>query len=101
MTGESAAVAAAATAAAVPTVKEAKLLGEQLQHDPVRNANNAVRLLQCLQQPLQEVRHQLGQQAWWLLLNMPWCVLTPTCPTHILLLKKSVHTWQSVSTSVC
>jgi hypothetical protein len=48
---------APAAAAAVLTVKEAKLLGEQLQHDPVPNANNAARLLQCLQQPLQEVRH--------------------------------------------
>jgi hypothetical protein len=58
----------AAAAAAVPNAKEAKLLGEQLQHDPVRNANNAVRLLQCLQQPLQEVSHDLAVLAWWLLM---------------------------------
>jgi hypothetical protein len=53
---------AAAAAAAVPNAREAKLLGEQLQHDPVRNVNNAVRLLQCLQPPLQEV--SLAVLAW-------------------------------------
>lgn len=46
---------AAAAAPAALTAKQAKLFGEQLQHDPMRHANNAVVLLQCLQEPLQEV----------------------------------------------
>ncbi|KAF6236639.1 hypothetical protein COO60DRAFT_1653316, partial [Scenedesmus sp. NREL 46B-D3] len=52
------------TAAAVPTAKEAKLLGEQLQHDPVRNANSAMdpAARSSIQEQQQQQQQQLQQQ---------------------------------------
>lgn len=39
----------------VPSAKDARLLGDQLHQDPVKYANNAAKLLACLQDPIQEV----------------------------------------------
>lgn len=40
----------------VPSAKDARLLGDQLQQDPVKYANNVPDLLKCLDAPIQEVR---------------------------------------------
>jgi len=37
------------------SAKEARLLGDRLQQDPVQHANHAATLLSCLQQPTAEV----------------------------------------------
>lgn len=41
----------------VPSAREARSLGDDLARDPIAHANNAVTLLQCLQEP---EKHEVG-----------------------------------------